>query len=87
MARKKTDQETIENDMQFEEAMKRLEEVVQRLEEGDIPLEESIHLYQEGVTLSRICGQKLDAIEAKITQLVEEDGQLKQKAFRVEGEA
>lgn len=87
MARKKTDQETLENDMQFEEAMKRLEEVVQRLEEGDIPLEESIHLYQEGVTLSRICGQKLDAIEAKITQLVEEDGQLKQKAFRVEGEA
>lgn len=87
MARKKTDQETPENDMQFEEAMKRLEEVVQRLEEGDIPLEESIHLYQEGVTLSRICGQKLDAIEAKITQLVEEDGQLKQKAFRVEGEA
>lgn len=87
MARKKTDQETLENDMQFEEAMKRLEEVVQRLEEGDIPLEESIHFYQEGVTLSRICGQKLDAIEAKITQLVEEDGQLKQKAFRVEGEA
>lgn len=83
MARKKTDQEV---DMQFEEAMKRLEEVVQRLEEGEIPLEEAIHLYQEGVTLSRICGQKLDAIEAKITQLVEEDGQLKQKPFSVEGE-
>lgn len=84
MARKKADQET---DMQFEEAMKRLEEVVTRLEEGEIPLEEAITLYQEGVTLSRICGQKLDAIEAKITQLVEEDGMLKQKAFRVEGEA
>ncbi|MFG0214681.1 exodeoxyribonuclease VII small subunit [Brevibacillus porteri] len=83
MARKKTEQET---DMQFEDAMKRLEEVVNRLEEGDIPLEEAISLYQEGVTLSRICGQKLDAIEAKITQLVEEDGQVKQKAFRVEGE-
>lgn len=83
MARKKTDQET---DMQFEEAMKRLEEVVHRLEEGEIPLEEAIQLYQEGVTLSRICGQKLDAIEAKITQLVEEDGQLRQKPFRVEGE-
>ncbi|QRG69800.1 exodeoxyribonuclease VII small subunit [Brevibacillus choshinensis] len=84
MARKKADQEI---DMQFEEAMKRLEVVVMRLEEGDIPLEEAITLYQEGVTLSRICGQKLDAIEAKITQLVEEDGMLKQKAFRVEGEA
>ncbi|MFD2371888.1 exodeoxyribonuclease VII small subunit [Brevibacillus sp. GCM10020057] len=84
MARKKTDQET---DMQFEEAMRRLEEVVLQLEEGEIPLEEAITLYQEGVTLSRICGQKLEAIEAKITQLVEEDGMLKQKAFRVEGEA
>ncbi|KQL49181.1 exodeoxyribonuclease VII small subunit [Brevibacillus choshinensis] len=83
MARKKTE----ENDMQFEEAMKRLEEVVMRLEEGEIPLEEAITLYQEGVTLSRICGQKLDAIEAKITQLVEEDGMLKQKAFRMEGES
>jgi exodeoxyribonuclease VII small subunit len=83
MARKKTEQES---DMQFEEAMKRLEEVVHRLEEGEIPLEEAIQLYQEGVNLSRICGQKLDAIEAKITQLVEEDGQLKQKPFGVEGE-
>ncbi|EST56171.1 exodeoxyribonuclease VII small subunit [Brevibacillus panacihumi W25] len=87
MARKKADVSPEEMDMPFEEAMKRLEEVVQRLEEGDIPLEESIHLYQEGVTLSRICGQKLEAIEAKITQLVEEDGQVKQKAFRLEGEA
>ncbi|QQE72889.1 exodeoxyribonuclease VII small subunit [Brevibacillus composti] len=84
MARKKTEQEA---DIQFEEAMKRLEEVVHRLEEGEVSLEESIQLYQEGVTLSRICGQKLDAIEAKITQLIEEDGQFKQKPFRVEGEA
>jgi len=84
MARKKTEQEA---DLQFEEAMKRLEEVVHQLEEGEIPLEEAILLYQEGVNLSRICGQKLDAIEAKITQLIEEDGQLKQKPFRVEGEA
>ncbi|USG63636.1 exodeoxyribonuclease VII small subunit [Brevibacillus ruminantium] len=85
MARKKTEQEN--HDIQFEEAMKRLEEVVHKLEEGEISLEESIQLYQEGVTLSRICGQKLDAIEAKITQLIDEDGQFKQKPFRVEGEA
>lgn len=84
MARKKTDQEM---EIQFEEAMKRLEEVVNRLEEGEIPLEEAIGLYQEGIQLSRICGQKLDAIEAKISQLLEEDGQLKQKPFRLEGEA
>jgi exodeoxyribonuclease VII small subunit len=84
MARKKAEQEV---DIPFEEAMKRLEEVVHRLEEGEIPLEEAIGLYQEGIRLSRICGQKLDAIEAKISQLLEEDGQIKQKPFRLEGEA
>lgn len=84
MARKKTEQEA---EIQFEDAMKRLEEVVHRLEEGDLPLEDAIDLYQEGVNLSRVCGQKLEVIEAKITQLLEEDGQIKQKPFRVEGEA
>ncbi|GAA4709793.1 exodeoxyribonuclease VII small subunit [Brevibacillus fulvus] len=83
MARKKNETET---ELTFEEAMKRLEEVVNRLESGDIPLEEAIMLYQEGMKLSRICGLKLEAIEAQITQLLEEDGQLKQKPFRPEGE-
>jgi exodeoxyribonuclease VII small subunit len=84
MARKKTEPQT---PMQFEEAMKRLEEVVRRLEEGDIPLEDALELYQEGVQLSRVCAQKLEAIETKITQILEEDGQVKLKDFHLEGEA
>ncbi|WP_134683179.1 exodeoxyribonuclease VII small subunit [Brevibacillus migulae] len=84
MARKKTE---AENPMQFEEAMKRMEEVVRRLEEGDIPLEEALELYQEGVQLSRVCAQKLENIETKISQILEEDGQVKQKAFHLEGES
>jgi exodeoxyribonuclease VII small subunit len=84
MARKKTEPQA---QMQFEDAMKRLEEVVRRLEEGDIPLEDALELYQEGVQLSRVCAQKLDAIETKISQILEEDGQVKWKAFHLEGEA
>jgi len=84
MARKKAETET---EIPFEEAMKRLEEVVRRLEEGDIPLEQAIDLYQEGVTLSRICAQKLEAIETRITQILEEDGQVKLKPFQLEGDA
>lgn len=84
MARKKVENDT---PMQFEEAMKRMEEVVRRLEEGDIPLEEALELYQEGVSLSRICAQKLESIETKISQILEEDGQVKQKSFHLEGES
>lgn len=79
-------QGTIPTDLPFEEAMKRLEEVVQQLEQGNVPLEEAIRLYQEGMELSRYCGQKLDAIESKVTQLIEENGKLSQKPFVLEGE-
>ncbi|UFJ42907.1 exodeoxyribonuclease VII small subunit [Brevibacillus humidisoli] len=84
MARKKDEKEL---ELPFEQAMQRLEEVVRRLEEGEVPLEEAIELYQEGMQLSRLCGQKLDVIEAKVMQLVEEDGTLTEKPFHIEEEA
>lgn len=74
------------NELPFEQAMQRLEEVVRRLEEGEVPLEEAIELYQEGIRLSRLCNQKLDVIEAKVMQLVEEDGVLAEKPFQIEEE-
>ncbi|MBO8163129.1 MAG: exodeoxyribonuclease VII small subunit [Brevibacillus sp.] len=73
-------------ELPFEQAMQRLEEVVRRLEEGEVPLEEAIQLYQEGMKLSRLCAQKLDAIEAQVVQLVEENGRVTKKPFQVEGE-
>ncbi|WP_139489316.1 exodeoxyribonuclease VII small subunit [Brevibacillus dissolubilis] len=81
MARRKTEQEL---ELPFEEAMQRLEEVLRQLEEGDIPLEASIALYQEGIKLSRYCGKKLDAIEAQVTQLLEEEGKMVEQPFRLE---
>lgn len=56
----------------FEGALKQLEEIVQKLEKGELPLEESLRLYEEGVRLSRICHAKLEEAEGKIEMLVKD---------------
>lgn len=60
----------------FEEAMKSLEEIVGKLEEGDVPLEEAISIYKQGMDLSRLCHTKLNAVEEQLTEILREDGQL-----------
>ena len=64
----------VEN-MTNEEAVKRLEEIVNRLEDTDIPLEESLASFQEGVALSRYCREKLAEIEYKVEYLLKEEQQ------------
>lgn len=54
----------------FEAALKQLEEIVQKLEKGDLPLEESLTLYEEGIRLSRLCHAKLEEAEGKIEMLM-----------------
>jgi exodeoxyribonuclease VII small subunit len=58
--------------MTFEAAMKRLEEIVQRLERGELPLEESLSLYEEGIRLSRVCHTRLDEAEGRIEMLLKD---------------
>lgn len=53
----------------FEETLRRLEEIVNQLEEGDVPLEESLRLYEEGIGLSRICAQRLAQSEVQLKRL------------------
>lgn len=53
----------------FEDNLKRLQEISDLLENGDIGLEESINLYEEGIKLSKICYSKLESAELKITEL------------------
>ncbi len=50
----------------FEEAMKQLDAIVAKLEEDKLPLEEMIARYEEGVTLARYCGNKLEEAEQKV---------------------
>ncbi|ABV62830.1 MULTISPECIES: exodeoxyribonuclease VII small subunit [Bacillus] len=65
-----------EEQMTFEEAMKGLEEIVGKLEEGDVPLEQAIHYFQEGMTLSKLCHEKLQHVEKQMDFILKEDGEL-----------
>jgi exodeoxyribonuclease VII small subunit len=56
----------------FEAALQRLEEIVQKLERGELPLEESLVLYEEGIRLSRLCHSKLEEAEGKIETLMKD---------------
>jgi exodeoxyribonuclease VII small subunit len=70
----------------FEESLKKLETIVSQLEHGDLALEESLKLFEEGVTLSAACKQELDAAEGKVQLLVKQrDGSVRTEAFISEG--
>jgi len=56
----------------FEAALKQLEEIVQKLERGELPLEESLKLYEDGIRLSRLCHAKLEEAEGKIELLMKD---------------
>jgi exodeoxyribonuclease VII small subunit len=56
--------------MSFEDALRALEDVVRKLETGEVPLEESISLYERGEALRRHCQARLDAAQARIEKIV-----------------
>ena len=66
MATNKTKSTQEQTEMTFEAAMARLEEIVQLLENDKSPLEESLRLYEEGVSLVRRCSSDLDGAEQKV---------------------
>jgi exodeoxyribonuclease VII small subunit len=69
----------------FEDSLKKLEAIVAQLEEGDLALEESLKLFEEGVSLSAACKQELDAAEGKVQMLVKQrDGSQKLEPFLTE---
>jgi exodeoxyribonuclease VII small subunit len=72
----------------FEEAIKRLSEIVQKLEKGDLSLEDSLRLFEEGVRLSRVSQERLDAAQKKVEQLlgVDEQGRARTRPFETTAE-
>ena len=71
----------------FEQSMKKLEQTVQKLESGDLPLEEAMQKFEEGIKLSRLCSEKLDETEKKITLLTQDEkGNVSEKPFISEDE-
>jgi exodeoxyribonuclease VII small subunit len=66
----------------FEDSLRKLETIVTQLEGGDLALEDSLKLFEEGVGLSAMCKQELDAAEGKVQMLVKQrDGSQKLEPF------
>jgi exodeoxyribonuclease VII small subunit len=65
----------------FEDAMLKLEEIVRKLEGGDLTLEESIKVFEEGIRLSGLCSRKLDEAERRIEILMKGEQGVEAKAF------
>ena len=59
-----------EKNTTFEENLKRLEQIVRAMERGDVPLEESLKLFQEGTELVRTCGKLLDDAQLQIKKVI-----------------
>ncbi len=71
----------------FEEALSGLEMIVSRLEAGELPLDDALKLFEEGVRLARVCGARLDEAERRIEILMKgADGELTVQEFD-DGEA
>ena len=69
----------------FETALARLNEIVSALEGGSAPLDQSLALYEEGISLVRFCTEKLDAAEAQIKVLTRaENGDIVERDFATE---
>ena len=60
-------------DLKFEDCLARLEQIVSALEAGNLPLEESLKVFEEGVTLARHCSRYLDDAERRIELLVKDE--------------
>ena len=68
-------------DINFEDAMKQLESIANELEKGNLTLDESVKKFEEGMNLSKKCNDFLNSAENKITMLVNDGGEIKEDNF------
>lgn len=69
----------------FEKTLSQLEASVRKLESGSLTLDESLHVFEEGVALSRQCEAALTTVQGKIEKLIQkEDGSVAKEPFKVE---
>jgi exodeoxyribonuclease VII small subunit len=68
----------------FEDALEKLEDIVRRMEAGDIPLDEALKSFEEGIRLIRFCSAKLEETERRVEMLLGKEDSLKIKNFQGE---
>lgn len=74
-------------DIKFEKAIQRLEKIVDDLEKGELDIDKSLEIFEEGIKMSRVCSKKLNEAEAKIEKLTQDQkGELVAELFPVEDE-
>ncbi len=61
-----------ENKQTLEQSLKRLEEIVEQLEQGDVPLDDALNMYEEGIELSKACVAKLTQAELRLKKLAKD---------------
>jgi exodeoxyribonuclease VII small subunit len=71
----------------FEECLERLEKIVQEMEKGDVPLERSLTLFEEGMNLSSACRKELEQAEGKVEILLKKNGKLQAAPFESAAES
>jgi exodeoxyribonuclease VII small subunit len=72
--------------VKFEEALARLETIVAELERGELPLDDSMRIFEEGIKLSKVCLKMLDDAERKVEILVKDkDGRKRTRPLELEG--
>ena len=67
--------------VKFEDCLERLEKIVQELEKGEVPLENSLTLFEEGMQLSATCKKQLEDAEGKVEILLKQNGKLQAEPF------
>ena len=70
----------------FEKSMENLENIVTELEKGDLNLDESVKMFEEGMKIAKQCNNILENAEKKITILLEKNGELEEKNFENKNE-
>ena len=74
-------------EIKFEKAIQRLEKIVDDLEKGEMDIDKSLEVFEEGIKMSRVCSKKLNEAEAKIEKLTKgQKGELITELFPVEDE-
>ena len=74
-------------EIKFEKAIQRLEKIVDDLETGELDIDKSLEIFEEGIKMSRVCSKKLGEAEAKIEKLtLDQKGELVAELFPVEDE-
>ncbi|MBN1365733.1 MAG: exodeoxyribonuclease VII small subunit [Syntrophaceae bacterium] len=68
----------------FEDALEKLEDIVRKMEAGDMPLDETLKSFEEGIKLIRFCSSKLEETERRVETLLEKENSLQVKRFKEE---